>query len=848
MSLHLRDVNHRIGNAAVTLNWTGGVLQAQNLLSGQARRFGFPAFAVSIGGRELMPEDFDLIAVEPDEHQIIFAWRCNTHDMQASVRYWLDGEQPWVRKQVRLQAPVGTPTPDRLWVELQNDPPSPIRRVGYGLRGGLDAEQQEGRDTYAEQPGCGYPVFTGDWFFGLEHPAAFAVPDRGLELYHHPVWDENSVIHSFSAVMGVAQSHEAVPEAFMDYLWQVRNPRLTKPLYTVSTGWATRAVGGGDYVCSFEAIDAFLDAMLQLGLHPDALAVDAGYFDRASLFHGKEDDEDDSKLIALREKCRQNGLKLSLWVSHNGRTGMDMDWIRRQGWSTGDGPGTYHGQDFVVMMQPSFEEALARRFERLVGPVGADHLKIDWDNDCATAPKFAATYPTVDHVREASLMAFNRIDRRMRAQNPNLLTRNGWWPSPWWLQWADHVWLVNSGDCEYESWPSRTQRDRDNTHRDAMYHQITVKAETPVPLDAWDNHGFADAPDNPFHTEPHTWLDNLVLQFTRGTTYLHMPFCPETLRQWQADYTQAGLEWLRFHADELGTRHSRMVLGNPALGEIYGFLHPFDDGAWLVLRNPSVEPQSVDLPLNEWLGFSPATVRQVHPYWQDLSEQEMQLSGHEVVLLRCFREAQPDASPLAGVPFMVQPEGDRFRYLFPGNRPVAQDIGPTVHPTMQIPDIETEVTEGQPIENGRRLQWYVGVPHRFERAEVLVTLRGPQDVLDRLTVKAGQSRYRGVAAEHVEVVTRIFRKETRGYGTRRFMLPPGPRDRDDYVFPVPDGGYSSVTVDVLGPDTDHLSVEAWLQGYEAPARQTLVNDLAPCQGPLLPMHPYGFARWKRLET
>jgi hypothetical protein len=71
---------------------------------------------------------------------------------------------------------------------------------------------------------------------------------------------------------------------------------------------------------------------------------------------------------------------------------------------------------------------------------------------------------------------------------------------------------------------------------------------------------------------------------------------------------------------------------------------------------------------------------------------------------------------------------------------------------------------------------------------------------------------------------------------------------DDYVFPVPDGGYSSVTVDVLGPDTDHLSVEAWLQGYEAPARQTLVSDLAPCQGPLLPMHPYGFARWKRLET
>ncbi|MGD9495135.1 MAG: hypothetical protein AB7Y46_02375 [Armatimonadota bacterium] len=53
----------------------------------------------------------------------------------------------------------------------------------------------------------------------------------------------------------------------------------------------------------------------------------------------------------------------------------------------------------------------------------------------------------------------------MPEANPRLITRNGWWPSPWWLQWADHVWLTTSGDCEYAAPPSRTQRDRDNTHR-----------------------------------------------------------------------------------------------------------------------------------------------------------------------------------------------------------------------------------------------------------------------------------------------------------------------------------------------------------------------------------------------
>jgi|LSQX01.3.fsa_nt_gb hypothetical protein len=102
---------------------------------------------------------------------------------------------------------------------------------------GPDVEQQEGRDTYAEQPGCSYPVFTGDWFFGLEHPAAFAVPDRrGWSCTTTRSGTKNSVIHSFSAVMGVAQSHQAMPEAFMDYLWQVRNPSFVRPLYTASTG------------------------------------------------------------------------------------------------------------------------------------------------------------------------------------------------------------------------------------------------------------------------------------------------------------------------------------------------------------------------------------------------------------------------------------------------------------------------------------------------------------------------------------------------------------------------------------------------------------------------------------
>ena len=847
MSRNLESITHNLSNAALDLTWESGQLAVENRTSGTRRRFDFPAFAIKLNGEHLSGDDFTLhdTAAAPDE--VTFTFRHDDTGIEARVRYWLEADRPWFRKQLILSAPEDMPTPDRVWVDLQSDPPQPIRRVGYGLRGGPDAEQQLGLDTYADQPGCGFPVYAGDWFFGLEHASAFIVPAERLELYQHPIWDENRIIESFPAVFGVAASHEAVPEAFMDYLWHVRIPRLPEPLVTISVGWSTRVLGDGEYTFSWESMNAFLDAMLEIGLKPDAMALDAGYFYRASFYHGKDDDDEDTKLIALRKRLEENGIKLSLWVSHNGRTGLDMDWIQQQGWALGDGPGTYHGMDFVVMMQPSFEEPLARRFERLVGPVGTDHLKIDWDNECATNPDFDDIYPTPDHVREAGLKIFNRIDRRMRRANPNLVTRNGWWPSPWWLQAADHVWLVNSGDLEYAVWPSRTQRDRDNTHRDAMYYQIQRAAETPMPFDAYDNHGFADAVDNPFHDEPDTWLDNLVLQFTRGTTYLHMTFCPEALRQLQADHTQASLDWFHAHADELGTRHTRMVLGHPAYGEIYGYLHQSPASAWLVLRNPSVEPQSVDLPLANWLGYPPGTVRQVYPYWQDLASPSVELLGHEVALLHITRDPQPDVSPIAGAPFMVSACADGFTYSFPGNATLSDDVGPTVHPEMQIPAFSAEQTANEAIEGGGwRLQWYLGVPHRTEQAELLVSVRGPQEVLDSLTLKGGICRYKGVDARHLAPVERIFRKETRGYGTVKTLPPVGPRERDDYIFRVPDGGYSSATVDIFGEGADQLTFEAWLQGYEAPARQTIATDTPPAEGALLPCHPYGFSRSLKL--
>jgi hypothetical protein len=822
-----------------------GTLRLENRASGTTRAWRWPGFRLGLRGEVLEGSEFAVAELACGGGEVRARLHHPASGLSAQVRYWVAAGEPWFRKRVALQAPPGTPSPNRLWVDVQ-DAPAFCRRVGYGIRGRCG--EVEGLQTYSGQPGCGYPVHADDWFVGLESPTGFALPvQEELQLFQHPAWSADGSLTSFPAVFGVAASHEAAPEAFADYLWRIRRPRLERPFTHITVGWSSKYVDDGDYVDTFEGREAFVRALLDLNLRPKAVGIDAGWFDRHSMYQGKGDDEHDTRLLGFRDLLRDHGLELAIWLSHNGPVGFDLDWIQRQGWEIGEGASpTYGSGQYVVMMQPTFEEALTQRWERLVGEVGATHLKMDWDNECASNPNFAERYPTIDHVREETVNAFHRIGARLHKKNPAVKLRHGWWPSPWWLTYADHVWLVDSGDCESEAWPSRSTRDRDATHRDTMYYHLQRTSETPVPLDAYDNHGFAAALCNCFTTEPHTWLNTCVLSALRGTTYIHYPFTPEGLRDWQVATFQQVLDWWDWHADELGQRGTRIVLGRPWEGEVYGFWHPHARGGWLLLRNPSVEPQAVQLPLSDWLVQEPGTARQVFPCWRQLRPPwDLWLTGQEVAVLEVSREPLADPAPFPGLEYMLSQTDGRALFRFPCTQTLSEAIRPLVHPDMQIPELWAEALPETAIGDGRRLQWFVGVPHRTEHAELLVTLRGPEEVLDGLQLRAGTSRYRGDVIRDPSAVTRVFRG-TRGYGGERVLPPLGPRDRDDYVMAVPDGGFTGLTVEITGPRPDEVQIGAWLTGFEGLSRRGQAVAGEAVAGPLLPPHPYGFPRLLRL--
>lgn len=211
-------------------------------------------------------------------------------------------------------------------------------------------------------------------------------------------------------------------------------------------------------------------------------------------------------------------------------------------------------------------------------------------------------------------------------------------------------------------------------------------------------------------------------------------------------------------------------------------------------------------------------------------------------MLKIYADGQEDVSPIPDAPFMARLHDGGCEYLFPGDRRLTADVGPAVHPDMQIPGLAAEITCDELKEGTHRMQWYVSVPHRFERPELQVVLLGPEEVLDGVGVRAGGSRCKGVPSRYSYVTQRIHRQSRSSHGSARFLPPVGPRERDDYLFNIHDSGWASVTVDLAGDDLDALTVRAWIAGYEASARQTIVRDAPPMPGPLLPVHPYGFSR------
>jgi len=829
----------KLQNSCLTLEIVEKKLRVRHRRLSETLELDWPAACVSIRGKVIRPARA-LGAPSLEGNVLAQSFEREGVRFEVSVKL---SRSCWFWKRISIASGPELPTPDFVEVDRQVLAADGLRSCGYRAAMGAGAAKsaEEGAGV---MPGCGYPLIGRRFFTGLEHPAGFNhLSRRGQKetiwLRHYPVWADGR-LQTIDQVYGRSRDGRS---AFDDYLDSIRLPVLKRPLVSFCTFWSDPYLGDLEYQVSYEAYRAFIGAFLEHGLVPDVFTLDAGWHDRATVFQAKPEAGGDAGLIRLRKLAEAAGSGLSLWISHNGPIGMAPDSMRRLGYETGAGnSAAYSGDGYVVLMDQEFQQALEDRFCELAEKVGAKHFKMDWDNDCATNPRFGERYPTPHHVRQASVNVCIRVARRLRQINPAFANRHGWFPSPWWLAESTHISLPDSGDCEYAALPSKTQRDAAMTHRDLMSYNVLQRDGAAVHLDCFDNHEFPDAPRNPFSEDPASWANAVWLAFLRGTTYVTLKLFPESLEDWQVESLKRVMEFCRTYARSIYTGRGRMVLGHPGRGELYGFLHPGDTESWLVLRNP--------LPIPQPLRFRPAELEpgcghavQFYPHYEVLpAGAALAFLAHEVKVIFLSRRK---TVLLHDRPHQVEERQGQYLCRFPGSEEVTRRVQPMVHPLQRVGGLQcvsfnrTKTTEGQ------RYQWFLAAPCRLRNAELQLRARGT-GVTD-LRLQALVSRYQGAATGYAAPVVTVPVGPP-GYGERKNGGPACRLDEVYYAISVPAGGCFNLTLTVDGAPSMGRLTEAWLAGYEAPSREAIARKSGPKRfRECLPyQHPLGFGRALRL--
>ncbi len=762
--------NKMIENSYMSLSCDAVGFEVTDKLSGVKTPIDWASIQLQCDGRTFTPVR---VKVEPQRDSYIIKAVMTGEEITLSGRLMLQADRHWCEFSFTLtNNGEELPTPKLLQVAASSS--GAFYPVGYKHRNAYQRDHngrinsQAGEEASGGRiPGCGYPIFSENIFVGLEHVAAYTlVAEQGFRCEYYPVWQADGTISAPTLIIGHKGNFPSISKSFLDYINQISIPRQPKPILCCCTFWSDPYLGNNEYRVSVAHYQHYIAQFLEAGLKPDMLMLDAGWNERNSIFQAKAAIGGDDGLKTISDFLASQGIDFALWSSINGNMGVSWEWAKSQGYPTGTGIGAAYSapHQFVVLPDNDFAEKIAERHVELLQRTNCKFFKIDWDCECATNPDFEEKYPTEDHIRTASIEVINRIHAAIMEANPQCLLRNGWWPSPWWLKDVTFTWLAHSGDCEYAALPSLTQRDRAVTHRDAVYYYIFKQDQTPLPFDALDNHELAKAFRNPFADTPSSWCNAIIMLYLRGTVYQSVMINAATLTDEQAEMFRAVRSFAEQYSHILFNSSAQFIGGNPAAGEVYGFLHQDANSAIAVIRNPAVKPQDfIAAELCREIDFEIKNSMIIYPYVADIDPlQEQSLLGHQLILLHFSRHEQTLPQELGKLPFNVGRDGKC--YLAAGLEPddsfgtIQEDFVMLRNPAVELLGATTE-------DKTERFFLRIEVPDRMQDSHILFELSGaPEAELDKIPLRVYHDRYPETGNGHAMAVTRIYAKTREGCG------------------------------------------------------------------------------------
>jgi hypothetical protein len=449
--------------------------------------------------------------------------------------------------------------------------------------------------------GFGQPLFAEDLFLGLEYPTGIDaatgsevtlggnvgvnIPDRGYT--------------SESAVMGVAPAG-MVHQQFLDYVSRIRVAPV-RP-YLLYNSWYDLQRLAMNHDNTLERVPTFQKLLLgKYGLHLDSFVLDDGWDDMHKLWQ-IDQQRFPGGFTDLTNALKTINSHLGIWFGPIG--GYDQREVRI---ATGKAEGmeiTPSGRYFCTAGK-NYSRLSADTLLKYQKEYGINYFKLDGIVFGCDAPDHG--HPQGIYSDEATARTFIDLLGKLRAQDPKVFLNitTSIWLSPWWLKYADTVWMGGSDSGYLPSVPTLAPRQSAISYRDSVLYSDFVTYKAQFPISSLMTHGIIKGKANMLGGEKEQledFRDEVVHYYSVGNMMYELYISPEILSPEEMDVLGNVTKWAEANAHPL-LDNSTMVGGDPAQREPYGYVHSNAEKSIVTLRNPFVRPRTMKLKIDEENGF-----------------------------------------------------------------------------------------------------------------------------------------------------------------------------------------------------------------------------------------------------
>ena len=449
--------------------------------------------------------------------------------------------------------------------------------------------------------GFGQPLFAEDLFLGLEYPSGLnTVTGSDVTLGSNVGLNiPDGGYTSEPAVMGVAPAG-LVHRQFLDYVARMRVAPV-RP-YLLYNSWYDLQRLAMNHDNTLERVPTFQKLLLgKYGLHLDAFVLDDGWDDMHKLWT-IDQQRFPNGFRALTAALKTIDSHLGIWFGPIG--GYDQREVRI---AAGKADGMEISSDgrYFCVAGKNYSRLLGDTMLKYQKEYGINYFKLDGIAFGCNAPDHG--HPQGVYSDEATARSFIDMLGKLRAQDPKVFLNitTSIWLSPWWLRYADTVWMGGADSGYLPSVPTLAPRQSAVSYRDSVLYDDFVTHKAQFPISSLMTHGIIKGKANMLGGEKEDiedWRDEVVHYYSVGNMMYELYISPDILSPEEMDVLGNVTKWAMANAHPL-LDNSTMVGGDPAQREPYGYVHSSADKSIITLRNPFVRPRTMKLKIDEQNGF-----------------------------------------------------------------------------------------------------------------------------------------------------------------------------------------------------------------------------------------------------